>query len=1053
MKKLGLLFIAVFIISFNGVSQSYFAVTDGLWSDPFTWSSTQGGAPNTGAGNGFPEAGSNAFTDGYQVFVDQDVTVANLAVRSTNRAGTQLNFGGLFDPLIITITGGLIGVSPALAGQSPTESVIEDTPGLIFRLTSTSALGAIRNWSYLAPLNTVEVSSAGTVITPNNAGGSVAITESLSVLSGIFQPRRNLADNSGAATITINAGTTLDLTNASGASITGSGGVLGTKFNNIQISGTVNVGTANSLSTENITMSATGVLSVAFNGANQQQGWWYQAATPSGVTLNAASTVSYSSNTVQNIYALTYGNLSLSSTSVVTKTLVGSGLTILGNLTVGANVTFSPASQVDFIGTAAQSISGTGTLNFNGGIELNKSSGTVTVNKAVTTGSIVVTAGTLSLGDVATSLNGTTVSNSGTITSGTAGSLLVAGPTIFSGSGSTTLNNLTVSSGSVGFNNPVSITGNVVNSGSLLFSSSSTLTFSGGSGQTISGNAFTVGNMVVNIGSTTLNNNANVELTGVLTMTNGTFDADGSGSGNLILNSDTNGDAAIGVMAGGMISGELTFERYFNNTTSNRWRNLALPVTGITYAELGSSITLSSNYLATYTEATLGNVDQGWTYINGGTLNSATGHTAWMVNNQPITISVKGPLLQQVPAESGSPYNFGVTYNDDSGQPASEDGWNFVPNPFASPIDWDNAGWVKTGVNAVVAVWDLEAGVYRYSGAGWDGVVAQGQSFWVQTNAAPILSCTESVKVTNSNPTFYRQSNEEVASRLFVSLKSALYEDNTMIQFKDESTEEFDGAFDAHKLKNEIFNLSTLTNEGVSLAVNVLPKTSCPSSVKLNITNIEQGSYKLTFEGLQTFANLRSMVLVDHFNGNTVPIEEGDTYSFEVTSDPKSFGSERFQITIKFTDQLPDPLIQKEESKLVSSYSEGNQWYMNDEPIEGATGKYFTPSLQGVYYVVVKNGSCTLSSESLMMNEGLARIFPNPVSTILKVDVQNLLPAGTSGEIFMYSSQGQLMRNEVFTDKDDVKEINVIGIKPGAYIVTLVSGSGIILEKSKVVIK
>ena len=378
-------------------------------------------------------------------------------------------------------------------------------------------------------------------------------------------------------------------------------------------------------------------------------------------------------------------------------------------------------------------------------------------------------------------------------------------------------------------NDSWSITGSIVNNGTITLPSTSTVTFSGGAPQSISGNAFAVGNMAVNKTSQTLSNNTNVTLLGTLTMTTGTFDADGSGVGNFILKSDTNGDARIGVMAGGSITGEITFQRYFINTTVDRWRNFSFPVTSVDYSEL-APLNLQTDKLAIYTESALGDVDQGWTYINSGALSNGKGHTAWMYNAQPITLSIKGPLLQNVPATPTNRYNFGVTYTPNAGP--SDDGWNFVPNPFASPIDWSSAsGWVKTNVNALAAVWDEENGIYNYS----SGVMSlQGQGFWVQTNAAsPDLRCDEGVKVNVLDPTFYRTAAEELKSQVLITLKSDKRFDETVIKFQEEATNEFDSQFDAHKLKNRIFNLSTLTDKGVNLAVNVLPRTKCGSLHKV----------------------------------------------------------------------------------------------------------------------------------------------------------------------------------------------------------------------------
>src|SRR5690606_21640971 len=113
-------------------------------------------------------------------------------------------------------------------------------------------------------------------------------------------------------------------------------------------------------------------------------------------------------------------------------------------------------------------------------------------------------------------------------------------------------------------------------------------------------------------------------------------------------------------------------------------------------------------------------------------------------------------------------------------------------------------------------------------GVDWDGIVAQGQAFWVHTNApSPLLTCTESVKANVTDPVFYRQAAEK--SRLMISLKSNQYTDKAVVQFREDATLEFDSQYDAYKLKNPIFNLSTLSGDGLPLAANNLPKGACPS--------------------------------------------------------------------------------------------------------------------------------------------------------------------------------------------------------------------------------
>ncbi len=1040
----GIFMLSLFLGGGQILAQDYFAVADGDWSDPATWASTQGGAPSSGAGNGFPEAGSTAYTEGYEIYVDQNVTVANLAIRDTNNAGAQINFGGLFTPFTITITNILSGVDASLNGSPPTESVIDDTADLVFLFTGTTGggNGVIRNWSYLAPINTVHSSGANIRSGTVAQGGFLAITESLVVLSGTFRPRANLADASGSAILQVDPGATLSLNTAN---VTGDG-TLGTKFNEIQIGGTVTLTAAFSLSTENIAIASGGQLTVGFTGGNQTEGWWHQSASPSSIALDESSTVVYNAAASQNIYGTIYGNLTLSGAGF-TKTLAGT-LEVQGNLTVNNNVTFAPTTTVIISGGRDHAVSGGGTFSVLGGIEVAKSANTFTLSKALTIqNGITVTSGALNLGTVTTTLASGDFVIDGSVTSSGAGTFIVAGTSNFSGTGSLTLRNLTtqITTGVATINNdPWTITGNIVNDGTLVLPSTSTVIFSGGSLQTISGNGFDIGNIEVSKTSSTLRNNVTLNLSGLLNMVNGTFDADGVGGvGTFILNSDSNGDARIGPMTGGSIAGNVTFERFYDNTAIpqlSQWRNFGFPVSNVDYSEL-ASLSLGFEQLATYTESIAGSVDQGWQYPSSGPLNSALGHTAWM-NSPSGTISVRGPLVSQT---SGA-FNYAITYTN-NGTPQAV-GLNFIANPYASPIDWAGSGWVKTNIGGVAVVWDQFNQTYQTA-----GIVAQGQGFWVQATAAsPSLQSTEAVKTTDTDPFFYREANIE-KSKVFISLKSGRFEDVTTIQFRKDATEEHDAPYDFYKLKNGIYNLSSITKGGANLMVNVLPETRCASPIKLNITNIDPGTYNISFRGIESFDNLQSITLIDNFTQKAQVIKPEDVYSFEVTSDPETFGSERFAVQFEFTDQAVAPVISKEDNRLTSSSLDGNQWFLNDAAIEGATGRSFVPRVHGEYYVTTRSGECTAKSEKIFVTEGLTRIFPNPASEWLKVDVYNLLKEGATGRIVISSTMGQLVKDETFTGRDTVKEIDIAGVKPGTYMVTVVSNTGVILEKSKVIIK
>lgn len=1085
MRKFTWTVVLLLTLTIQGFSQLTFtAVNNGNWNGSNVWS-TDGVTPipcgPCVAGTHFPGALDDAFTNGRTITITAGATVKNIAV-SYNTAAA------LVGPAALIVTGTMAGWDDASGlPTAPIVNVFNASAPLI-RFTAANYDGInpffvlvsgeiLSFWNSTSPFGTVLIQLAQNAVLdggdPLFGGPGELQFGSLTITGGTALNPLELQTGFNVTAIrptslTIGTNTTLitevPLSNATGT-------ITSSRMTSASIQG--RLWTSSYFNTITVSVGASGRLESSFNGPNQTQGWWYTSNAPGTVTLAAGSTVIFDYEGNQNIPTRVYSNLILDGSG--TKTLNGATAFTVTNLSVLTDVTlfslpatarnisgnlvvdgsWQPSLTVFFNGTAGtQSVSGTGVLNFNGSI--NKSgAGTLLLNKTLSiSNGITVAGGTLDLGNFTTTLATGNFSMTGNVTSGTSGTLAVSSSSMFSGAGSFQLNNLTVNGTATINNSNMSLTGNITNNGTITLNSTSNVTFTGGSQQIISGNAFTVGNMTINKASQTLFNNGNVELLGTLTVTTGTFDADGqTGTGIYTLNSDTNGDARIGPMAGGSIVGQVTFERYFNNTTVNLWRNLAFPVTGVTYAQLGASITLGTNSVAYYTESVLGNVDQGWTYISSGTLSSARGHSVRMQSVAPINISIRGPLLQQVPALGVSPYNFNVTFTDDPAQPLNQDGWNYTPNPFASAINWNNAGWVKTRVDAAAAVWDVQNFTYRYSNVDWDGIVAQGQAFWVHTNAAsPVLTCTESVKDATNDPVFYRKASEE--SRMLISLKSSMYTDKAALQFRDDASVEFDGDFDSYKLPNQIFNLSTLSPDGADLAANTLPRTPCTSDVRLNITNIEPGTYSLKFEGLGSFNDLESVVLVDNFTNTTVTLSGSASHAFEVTTDAGSYGSSRFELKFKFSEAQPVPAIEAAQDVLVSKFEEGDtyQWFLNGARIEGATESSYRPILNGSYSYEVSYKGCALVSETIQV-EAKKRVFPNPVSEDLKVQVDRLISTGVgSGEIVISSSLGEIVKKVSFNSSDLVKSIDMRDVKPGQYMVSISANSKII-ERVKIVVQ
>lgn len=1038
--------LSVFISTAASGQNTFRAISSGVWSAAGTWNCG-------GCGESFPNGGDDdVFTNGFNVTVDGAYSIRNLGVRADV---VSLTFGSN----TLTITGSISGVDAGDFPSAPTTNVFSGAPRLSFTAADINTNSfflffdeVIGNWNNLSPLGTVTMSLANDAVIDSEANGSLSFT-SLNISPASGSKTISTGLNLSALLVSGTLGIANNVTFDCSVPISGTGGA-STRATALSLAGRLNAG-----SYVNVTgfgVSPTGYFQSEYSGT---EGWWNGTTRPSSYSIAATSTISYASSSAQTVLARTYGNLVFSGG---TKTLNGTGLTIQGNFDCSAS--FAPSSIVTFSGGTAQSFSGTsGTVTFGGGVAVTKTANSIVFNRSSTiSGSLSTTSATstLNLGDVTTTLNAMTISNAGTISSGTSGTLVAQGAIDFSGTGSYTLNNITANA-AVTFDNSVNvaITGNVTNNSSVTFPTSGTVTFNNSNNQLLSGNAMTIVNMTVNKPTGTLTNNTTLTLIGLLTMQSGTFDADGSGSSNFILYSDANQDARIGAMTGGIISGNVVFQRYFVNS-STAWRNFSFPVNNVPVSELTDDITVVNGSLAYYTESTLGNVDQGWTTVaTNGTLTASRGYSAYMYYSGNYTIDVRGTLLANQPTLAGaSAYNYGVTFTDDPAfDTGVNDGWNLLPNPYACPINWNAAsGWQKTNVNGAAAIWDGNGLSYRYSNGSWDGVIAQGQAFWVQTTAgSPVLTSTESVKVSNSDPTFYRTGNSD--EKMFINLTSEGKTDVLTVGFNEEATAGFDSQYDANKLKNRIFNFSAIGTDGSTLAVSVMPKSACANAIQLKLTDTKAGEYTMSFERVNSLLDVNKITITDRFTEKTVAVTDAATYNFTITTDPRSADPNRFVMNIEFADpELATPQIIANGTELRTNIRNGIQWFLNGEAIPGATNQVLNTTQNGLYQVKVISQGCEAASEALRLTEQRAgRFYPNPAEGIIKADLSNLLEQAksSSGTIEFYSVSGVLVKTVNFDSSDFSKSIDVDQLPKGHYLVKVKSSSDKTMVQERVVIK
>jgi hypothetical protein len=158
---------------------------------------------------------------------------------------------------------------------------------------------------------------------------------------------------------------------------------------------------------------------------------------------------------------------------------------------------------------------------------------------------------------------------------------------------------------------------------------------------------------------------------------------------------------------------------------------------------------------------------------------------------------------------------------------------------------------------------------------------------------------------------------------------------------------------------------------------------------------------------------------------------------------------------------VPTPTITYSGGVLTSSAVTGNQWYLNGNPIAGATSQNYTPTVNGNYTVIVHSGACNSQSslvflvkdlgiDDLENKYGLA-IYPNPSQGDFNISF-NAIP-NEEYTLNVYDAVGKLLISEIIKQQEGVYVKEVKLTKEAAGIYTVVLSNGIVETNRKLVLK
>ncbi len=491
-----------------------------------------------------------------------------------------------------------------------------------------------------------------------------------------------------------------------------------------------------------------------------------------------------------------------------------------------------------------------------------------------------------------------------------------------------TTNDLTVAAGaSVKINSigVLNIKGNLTNNGTIM--GDGTASINGASAQTIAGTG-SINNLDLNNnGGATIATGASATVTGTFSVTSGDFATNDS----LILYSDSTGTARIASLpaTGSSISGNVTVLQYifggrrayrfwahpFSDYISLNQLENYIDVTGPGGSANGFTTTGSNAPSAYRYNPLVGNSgnpsDPGWRPFTSayGTIDSNRLH-----QYQGIRLFFRGKKGQGLgygPYTDISPVTVGMfghvnqgnqTVTLSKGSGANQD-YNMVGNPYASPVDIGTVIY-----NAAVA--GRIAGVAFYVWNPYLGAAGQFQAIpYGSSMAAPYyLQANNSFQVRaahNGDTLNFTEGNKSpgVSATLLRTTGSDLnlvvYDENyhpwdvLSINFDENATSNEDNRYDALKPTGADFNFYSISTDGQKLAIDARPFAT-GNVIPLGVSS--SFALNLILKATSVPAG-KKLYLHDKLLGKYMQLTEGAEYPWTVTTDVKTQGDNRFEIT------------------------------------------------------------------------------------------------------------------------------------------------------------
>lgn len=462
----------------------------------------------------------------------------------------------------------------------------------------------------------------------------------------------------------------------------------------------------------------------------------------------------------------------------------------------------------------------------------------------------------------------------------------------------------------------------------------------------------------------------------------------------VVLLSDANGTAQMADIGTGNYTGNLTAQRRLDCATEG-WRELTSPVIGTVLDDWESSGLFMSGFPGTDFESfTFVSV-----YTYDETLAAGVKNNGWIEGSNAAT-NTTGPTSGNRIYLDDAVSNIAVTGTPYTGTQSlaftrtgidnTNDGWNFIGNPYPCSVDWDLLDAAdKTGLDEIYYIWNETQGAYashETSGTDLNGganLIASHQGFWVHASASGNLVWNESDKDVTDR-TFIRNAHAASGKDLKVKITNAnnSFSDEVALRIRTAGTNDYDEGLDYFKLysliPDEVAQLAFVSNDGKELSISSIPPSTRSVALKAFAGASALGMYTIEFENVLEFAPNACIRLEDLATGTFQDLRANPTYTYSTLALDED--SPRFMIHINVEYEatsvdascalVADGMIDVTHSVLPSfdlSWSDANGTAIGSAT--SASSNYtITGLIAGDYHVAVTGSCATLEGPSSIIS-------------------------------------------------------------------------------------